>query len=213
MTDSLARVYIVSWSTLLAAALFLSLLRRNSMELFTRGYAGFIFQPWKIVTFLISYAALMLAAPHSGDITWDYMNTTFISILTFTGSPWVTGVMYRTIRREIPIYKSYIALCLWLFSANWSYDLYFYIRYQRYPDTWLINIALSGIVYFAAGIFWNIAYNKKRGAYFAFTEQDWPAGDADKKNYLKMLVLGWPFALLFLLLIALFILDQQFQLL
>ncbi len=66
---------------------------------------------------------------------------------------------------------------------------------------------------FAAGAFWNIEYSKERGTYYAFTQKGRPGDSGGEANYPAILARGWPFALLMIILITLFILDHLFKLL
>ena len=68
----------------------------------------------------------------------------------------------------------FVALCLWMFVASWSYDLYLLIRDGYYPFTWLPNIPASSVLYISAGLLWNLDWRENRGVIFAFMEPDWP---------------------------------------
>jgi hypothetical protein len=56
-----------------------------------------------------------------------------------------------------------VALCLWLFSASWSYDLYLLLRDGSYPVTWLANLFASSLLYLSAGLFWNLHWTARTG--------------------------------------------------
>jgi len=68
----------------------------------------------------------------------------------------------------------FVAICLWLFSVSWSYDLYLVLRDGSYPTTWLANLLLSASLYLPAGLLWNLDWRPQRGVTFSFLESDWP---------------------------------------
>jgi len=107
-----------------------------------------------------------------------------MSILTFATAPWALGTLYRALRARTLSKQAFVALCLWLFSASWCYDLYLVFRDGRYPDTWLANMAASSILYMLAGMLWNFEWRPGRGVVFGFMEEGWPdparAGDFGK---------------------------------
>jgi hypothetical protein len=61
-----------------------------------------------------------------------------------------------------------------MFSVSWSYDVYILLKHGYYPPTWLPNIVLSSILYFAAGLLWNLQRKNGRGVVFGFMEPGWP---------------------------------------
>lgn len=61
-----------------------------------------------------------------------------------------------------------------MFSASWNYDLYLVSKEGYYPLTWSANIVASSVLYLAAGLLWNLAYDKKKGVIFAFMNDNWP---------------------------------------
>ena len=66
----------------------------------------------------------------------------------FLGAPWSSGTLYLAFRGRSGFRQAYVAFCLWMFSASWSYDLYILLRDGEYPNTWLPNIAAASILYF-----------------------------------------------------------------
>jgi len=143
-------------------------------------YWRFLFVPWKLTTFAMAAAGLILMAPYTGDPTWDYTDAAFMSVLTFLTAQWAVGVIYKTARRELPIHHSLVAACVWLFSASWSYDGYLLARDGVYPVTWLPNLLASSVLYLAAGLFWNLDWRPERGALFAFADADWPQASSNR---------------------------------
>ena len=167
-------IYITMWVLACAVALAIYLRDRCSFCFMSRAYWRFLLDPWKLVTFGIAWAGLTLIAPYTGDPTWDYVDASFMSILTFTTAPWVMGALYKSARGELPLKQAYVAACVWMFSVSWSYDLYLVLRDGDYPITWLINIPASSVLYVSAGLLWNLEWQLNRGVIFAFMREGWP---------------------------------------
>jgi hypothetical protein len=188
------KIYLASWSLACIIAIFLMFKLRHELDLFQKTYWNGLFQSWKLITFLIATAGLTLIAPYSGDWSWDYVDAIFMSVFTYTSAPWVLGTLFLAIKRKRNFATAYIAICLWMFSASWSYDLYILIRDGSYPMTWFANIFASSSLYIAAGFFWNLEYIKDRGVVFGFMEANWPSISSERK--FKKVAL---YALLFML--------------
>lgn len=167
-------LYISTWITVCLLAIYLMVRRRDSLELFQRKYWRYLLQGWKVLTFTIAATGLTVIAPYTGDPTWDYIDALFMSVLTFTTAPWAVGTMYRSIVRKVSWDHTYIAGCVWMFSASWSYDLYLVIRDGVYPLTWFANIFLSSVMYLSAGFLWNLEWIESRGVVLGFMEPNWP---------------------------------------
>lgn len=163
------------WALACILAVFLFIKDRKSYAIFHSNYWSFLFTPWKVVSFLIAATGMIVIAPYTGDPTWDYFDAFFMSFLTFFTAPWVIGVIYKVIKKEFPLKQLYVAFCLWMFSASWSYDLYILIRDGSYPITWAINISASSILYLLAGLLWNLDWKENRGTIFSFMEDNWPS--------------------------------------
>lgn len=118
-------------------------------------------------------------APYTGDPTWDYVDAAFMSILTFLTAPWAVGTLYLALRRQAKPVHVYIAVCVWMFSASWAYDVYILLKHGYYPPTWVPNIVLSSILYFVAGLMWNLQKKEGRGVVFGFMEPGWPNPEYD----------------------------------
>ncbi len=99
-------------------------------------YWRFLARPWKLTTFAVAAAGLIVIAPYTGDPTWDHVDAAFMSILAFGTAPWAVETLYRAVRDRVPRRQTFVALCVWLFSASWSYDLYLLVRDGHYPVTW-----------------------------------------------------------------------------
>jgi hypothetical protein len=184
-------LYISLWASACLFAIVLYILYRESFSITFQGYFRFLFKFWKIVTFIISATGLTLIAPYTGDPTWDYIDAMFMSLLTYCTAPWAIGVLFKTLKRELSSKHAYVAFCVWLFSASWSYDLYILIRDGSYPITWLSNIFASSVLYILAGLLWNLDWRKERGMIFSFMEDDWP-GVSTHSVFPKILLFALP---------------------
>jgi hypothetical protein len=80
-------IYLAIWLCLCLFAIYLAIRKRAEIGYFSPVYWRYLFQPWKVVTFVLALAAFNLAAPFSGDPTWDYVDSTFMSVLTYTTAP------------------------------------------------------------------------------------------------------------------------------
>ena len=202
MDISQAYAYIALWATACFAALGLYIRDRKSYALSHPAYWHFILVPWKVITFVIAATAMAIIAPYSGDPTWDYADALFMSVFTFSTGPWVVGVMYRTIRHRVPFTQAFVALCVWMFSASWSYDLYILVRDGYYPQTWSSNLVASSFLYLCGGMFWSLDWKAERGVVFAFMDNEWPAASSD----LQFSKIIW-YVLLFVALVSFMILP------
>ena len=168
------KVYTLCWISACIWASVLLVRDRAKVDLFRPAYWRFLAEPWRFVTFTIACLSMTVIAPYTGDPTWDYADAFFMSSLTFLTAPWAVGTLYNAARRRRKISHAFIAACLWMFSASWSYDIYLVARDGSYPQTWSANIFASSVLYAAAGLFWNLDWIRGRGATFAFTEGGWP---------------------------------------
>jgi len=187
--------YLISWIILLLIASLILCIYYKKFDLFSKNYWRLLFQPWKIITFLIATLGLTLIAPYTGDPTWDYYDAMFMAILTFITAPWIVSLLYRVITKQRPIWQIYVAICIWLFSASWSYDLYLVIRDGYYPSTWYSNIFASSILYISAGLLWNLECVAKRGVIFGFMERNWP-DLMSKTSFTAVILFAFPFMLI-----------------
>lgn len=167
------KYYIAAWVTACVVAVAIVWRHPKQFAITTRAYRQFLFVPWKLATFAVAAIGLTVVAPYTGDPTWDYFDAAFMSVLTFLGAPWVIGVLYLSAKRKLPLPQLYVALCLWMFSASWSYDLYLLLRDGKYTELWFVNIFASSILYLSAGLLWNLDRRKGRGVTFAFMEKKW----------------------------------------
>lgn len=189
------RLYLASWSAACLLAGILMFYRHAEIELLHRPYWSGLVQAWKLATFTVAAIGLVVLAPYTIDPTWDYIDAGFMSLLTYTTAPWVVATVYLGLRRQRPLVHVYIALCIWMFSVSWFYDLYILLRDGHYPATWLPNIFLSSILYIAGGLFWSLEYREGRGVIFGFMQEGWPqASTAGKFTHIIWYIL--PFILL-----------------
>ncbi len=199
-------VYLAFWLFLCALALFMFVRDPGAYSISSAGYRRFLCVRWKLVTFAIAACGITIVAPYTGDPTWDYIDAAFMSALTFVTAPWSVGTLYRSIRQCRFTRATLLALCLWMFSASWSYDLYLLLRDGYYPDTWFSNIFASSVLYCSAGLLWNLEWRPGRGALFAFQEADWP-NVAPHGAFARIGWIAAPFMLLAFIAIASFLVS------
>ena len=172
-------IYLASYSLACIVAAILMYRERDRLVLFQPRYRLFLLSRWKLGTFAFASLAMIIMAPYTGDPTWDYVDAAFMSILTFLTAPWAVGTLYLALRRQAKPVHVYIAVCVWMFSASWAYDVYILLKHGYYPPTWLPNIVLSSILYFVAGLMWNLQKKEGRGVVFGFMEPGWPNPEYD----------------------------------
>lgn len=168
------------WSTACVAAFYILVRDWKSYALSRREYWRFLTAPWRLATFVIAATGMILLAPHSGDPTWDYFDACFMSVFTYATAPWSIGTIFHVARGKMKPSQGFVAICVWMFSASWSYDLYLLLRDGDYPITWFSNIFASSVLYASAGLFWNLDWFEGRGVTFAFMEKDWPYTPSNK---------------------------------
>ena len=166
--------YLIVWASLCGIAVVLAAKIWPDLEIANRPYWRNLFVPWKLTTFAISGTAMVVIAPWTGDPTWDWFDAGFMALFAYLGAPWAVGVIYQGLRGWQNPTKIYIAACVWMFSASWSYDLYILLRDGEYPSTWAANIAASSILYACAGLMWSLERRPGRGIIFSFMEKGWP---------------------------------------
>ena len=202
--NTLFMLYMTGYIVACIVAAGLMYCERNSLVLFQPGYRQFLLAPWKLVTFTIATVSMIVMAPYTGDPTWDYVDASFMSILTFITAPWSVGTIYLEIRRQAKPVHVYIAACVWMFSVSWLYDVYILIKDGYYPPTWLPNIVLSSVLYFSAGLLWNLQWKAGRGVVFGFMEPEWPSTLGDP-GFHRIVWYALPLMILATLIIAPFL--------
>ncbi len=168
------QIYTAAWLVLCSLSIALCVRSPAKYVFLKKQYWVFLVKRWKVVTFVIAAALMTFLAPLSGDVTWDYYDALFMSALTYATAPWVIGIFYGLWKRKSGSSQVFVAFCVWMFSASWSYDIYIFLRDGFYPPTWWSNIGASSVLYFSAGLMWNLDWSEQRSVHFAFTEEGWP---------------------------------------
>lgn len=208
MTANQGYAYIVLWASLCVVAAALYVKERRDYAISRSAYWRLLLQPWKLVTFALAAAGVTVIAPYTGDPTWDYVDASFMSAFTFATAPWAVGTLYKAAKRQRPPRHAFVALCVALFAASWSYDLYLVLRDGRYPVTWWANLFASSVLYLCGGLFWSLDWSAERGLTFAFMRGDWPM-PSSASAFRRVL---WP-ALVFMILVSLMMLPFLWPLL
>ena len=168
---------------------------RQTISLFSVGYREFMAEPWKLSSFAVAAIGMTWIAPYTSDPTWDYFDAATMSLLTFASAPWAIGTLYLFLRGRARASHAYVAICCWMFSASWCYDLYILLRDGQYPMTWLPNIFAASVLYVAAGMMWNLEWRPNRGVILAFMEGEWPQAAA-QASFIRLLGYAAPFMIL-----------------
>lgn len=188
-------IYTYCWLFLLTLALWHLASTRSTNKLLSRNYFRFLTVRWKTVTFAISATTVTFLGPYTTVDTWDWFDGGLMSILTYLTAPWAVGMIYRATRGWEPKTMLFPAVCVWLFSSSWCYDIYLFWRDGFYPSTWWANLVLSSILYLSAGLFWSLDWFPKKGVIFVFKEGDWPIANRDS-SFSKLFWFALPFALI-----------------
>ena len=104
-------------------------------------------------------------------------------VFCFATSAWVVATLYFRAREKSSWTETYVAVCAWLFSASWSYDIYLVWRDGAYPITWLPNLFASSVIYLSAGLFWNLEWQRGHGVIFSFMRAGWPSRPAESSFF------------------------------
>jgi len=186
MPEPIGRVYIGCWLFACTVAVVLAVRARPRLVLLQTAYFRWLFQPWKLATFAVALAGMVLIAPYAGDPTWDYVTGGTQSVLTFLSAPWSVGTIYRRLRARAHHLQPpsnvelYCAICGWMFSVSWFYDGYLYLRDGRYVWIWLENLLASSGLYALAGMLWSVHPGERAASrgearvWFAFQLAAWP---------------------------------------
>jgi hypothetical protein len=188
------KLYTLIWIIACTFSTFLLIKEKNLYSFLHKDYWQFLFKPWKVVTFIMAAIGLTAIAPYTGDYTWDYYDTSLMSILTFLTAPWGVGIFYKLRKRKASAKQVFVAFCVWMLSASWSYDIYMYFRAGQYPPTWWPNIILSSFLYASGGLMWNLDWKKEKGIFMSFKEDDWPMVSKGRVFH-KIFIATLPYAL------------------
>lgn len=192
-SDIFMYYYFTAWLIILIIAVLVSIKNRSVHEIFNRNYWQFLFELWKVFTFVFATACITIVAPYSGDPTWDYGDSIIISILTYIFAPWTVGVIYRAFKFKQFNSKLFAAV-VFFFIPCWAYDAYIFIKDGYYPITWFTNVIISSGIVLTAGLYWNLCWSKEKGTDFAFRLDVWPqrSESSVKKMLIPMLILMFP---------------------
>lgn len=180
MKGEVARIYLSFCAAAIVVAAVWGARAKPRLVIATAAYFRWLAQPWKLVTFAVALAAMLVMAPLSGDPTWDYVTGGVQSILTFISAPWAVGTLYRSLRRVVPFraVEVYSALVAWGLSVSWFYEAYLTWRDGHHPTIWLENLFASSGLYVLAGALWSLGPAKPGrgvlGANVAWHAVDWP---------------------------------------
>ena len=188
------QAYIAGYVLLMLAGAACLIAQRRRLSLFSAGYRRFLGQPWRLATFAIAFAGMVLVAPYTGDATWDYFDAAMMAALTFLTAPWAVGTLYLGLARRARAVELFIAAVLWMTTASWCYDLYILWKQGVYPLTWAWNIAASSVLYACAGLMWNLDWRAGHGVVFAFREPGWPRAGAG--GFMRIAGFALPFMLI-----------------
>ncbi len=199
--------YLSLWFLFCLVNLALFLRHPNDFSITHQAYCSFLAPPWKWGSFIVACSAMVIVAPYTGDPTWDYVDAFFMSTLTFITAPWAVGILFFSLKKRSFNRETLLAICLWLFSASWSYDLYLLIRDGYYPITWSANIGASSVLYCSAGLLWNLDWRNGRGVTFSFLEPDW-LQVTPQASFTKVFWAALPFMLIAIVIVVYFLILE-----
>ncbi|MES2296113.1 MAG: hypothetical protein V4582_03680 [Pseudomonadota bacterium] len=185
--------YIALWSSVCLLAVAILAWERKRLLPEWRDYVRYLCVPWKLWIFAPAFLFVTFAGRYTDDETWDVVSGAGMSILTYLTAPWSIGLLYQTLSGSRPWRYLLVAIALILFSSSWFYDGYLLWRDGAYTVRWWANLTLSTIIYFAAGILWNLEAGEprdelgRRAYQLGFLREDWPAPPRDQRF--------WPLAL------------------
>src|SRR5262245_22819565 len=110
------KVYTAIWISFLALGLVQFSRTAQKQVLLQKDYYRFLFQPWKVITFLISGTTITFIGPWTTDPTWDWVDGGVMSLLTYLTAPWAVGALYRSFFQGEGFAAVLPAAGAWLFS-------------------------------------------------------------------------------------------------
>ena len=201
--------YLAAWISACAVAVVVALKEGRKLSLVSRDYARLLYTPWRLITVVVAGGTMVVVAPYSGDPTWDYFDAAFMVLLTYLTAPWAVGILYRVVRRRARWQHAYVAICLMLFSASWSYDAYMMLkRSGPGPVLWTENLLASPLLYVLAGLLWNLDWTPARRVHLAFMTDDWPRREAVGFRHLPLIPYMAPFAVLYVFVVGIFFMSR-----
>jgi hypothetical protein len=168
------QAWLATWVGSLAIALLLVVRRPSAHAITRRAYWQALLLPWKLVALLGAITVLAIAAPISGDPTWDLPDSILVSLAVFAVSPHAVGTIARDLAARRVGVTTYVALVLF-FVPCWVYEAYILVRDGVYPPTWQTNLVLSGGITLLAGLFFDLGRKDGERSSFAFRWKEWPA--------------------------------------
>lgn len=154
---------------------------RSGCAFLRHAYWQWLLRPWKLATFGVATAALIVLGSYSHDPRWDSVTASIIAVLTFLTAPYAVGTLYR---RLLGIGGTWdhaaLSVCLWFLSTSWFSDLYLLWRDGHYPVTWYGDLLASSVLYCCAGLFWSLDWRTGKRTTFAFTSPHWPSPEATR---------------------------------
>jgi hypothetical protein len=179
--------YTIAWAAFCLVALSILVKDRKRLLPEWRNYLSFLCVPWKLCLFVPAFLFVTIAGRYTNDETWDFVTGSGMSILTFITAPWSMGLIYQVMIGRRPVRYLVVAIALVLFSSSWFYDAYLLWRDGTYTPRWAGNLMLSPIIYFAAGILWNLEakdrldFRDRWDFRLSFTRSDWPGRPIDTR--------------------------------
>lgn len=205
------KIYVASWlilSLFWAALLFRE---RKHTVIFTKQYATFLLEKWKVATFFISVSVLCYISKLGYDPTWDIPETIVMGILTYYTAPYSVGILYRWFKwLHIGWVEPCIALILIFFCSAWLYDAYVWLfLLGEYPITAFSNLWISPFFYVFAGMMWNLIYVEDEWVSFSFTHKKWIDSAHVPSPFFKLLPHLFPIMLFMVIIFWYFIYLNQ----
>lgn len=167
------RVWLATWASLLGTSVMLVVKRPADHAITRPAYWRALLLPWKLFALACAATVLAIAAPISGDPTWDVPDSILVSLAVFACAPAAVGTIARDVAARRVGASTFVALTLF-FVPCWTYELYILLRDRAYPPTWQTNLVLSGAITLLAGLFFDLGRAQGETSTFAFLWREWP---------------------------------------
>jgi hypothetical protein len=173
--------YVLGWTIFSWIAVCIIVGDRKRLTAELPAYLRFLFIPWKLSLFVPALLFVTFAGRYTDDETWDVISGGGMSFLTFLTAPGAAGLVWQVLNGRRAWRYLWVASALCLFSSSWFYDGYLLFRDGTYTHRWLGNLMLSPIIYWAAGLLWNL--EAKPGGWWrlGFVREDWPEPPDDRR--------------------------------